>query len=242
MARKLIVEVVLDAAAYSRQMKKAQAETTRFGASLEKTGRKTKEFQKGLGGGVLRGVARGAGGGVGLPIFGGGATVAGAVGAGAVVAGLKKSVSAASDLNEQIGKTEVVFGKSGKAVEDWSKTLTNSFALSERQALAAASSFGALLRPLGITGAAAAEQSEKLVQLGADLASFSNTDVQTALDAIKSGLVGEAEPLRQYAVTLSETRVQQEALTETGKKHARALTMQEKAVARLTLIFRDSKQ
>src|SRR4051812_26069940 len=207
MARKLIVEVVLDAAAYSRQMKKAQAETTRFGASLERTGRKTKEFQKGLGGGLLRGVARGAGGGVGLPIFGGGPAVAGAVAAGAVVAGLKKSVSAASDLNEQIGKTEVVFGKSGKAVEDWSKTLSSSFALSERQALATASSFGALFRPLGFTSEEAATQSEKLTQLGADLASFYNTDVQSALDAIRSGLVGESEPLRQYGVLLSETRV-----------------------------------
>src|SRR3954453_10494498 len=98
MARKLGVGGALAAAAYSGQMKKPQAETTRFGASLEKTGRKTKEFQKGLGGGVLRGVARGGGGGGGLPLFGGGRPVAGAVGAGAVVAGLKKSVSAASDL------------------------------------------------------------------------------------------------------------------------------------------------
>src|SRR5262245_27315337 len=39
MARKLIVEVVLDAAAYNRQIKQATATTTRFSKDLEKTGR-----------------------------------------------------------------------------------------------------------------------------------------------------------------------------------------------------------
>jgi len=231
MARQIIVHLLGDSRSLER--------------SFQRSARSAKKFQsdmKGLSGGVLRGAARGAGGGIGLPIFGGGPAVAGAVGAGAAVAGIKKAISAASDLNEQIGKTEVVFGRSGKAVEDWSKTLTNSFALSERQALATASSFGALFRPMGFTGEEAAKQSEKLTQLGADLASFYNTDVQSALDAIRSGLVGESEPLRQYGVLLSETRVQQEALVETGKKHASALTVQEKAVARLTLIFKDSKQ
>src|SRR4051812_50164931 len=39
MARKLIVEVVLDSAAYSRQVKKATATTSAFSKDLEKVGR-----------------------------------------------------------------------------------------------------------------------------------------------------------------------------------------------------------
>src|SRR4051812_34975737 len=39
MARKLIVEVVLDSAAYTRQVKKATATTTAFSKNLEKAGR-----------------------------------------------------------------------------------------------------------------------------------------------------------------------------------------------------------
>ena len=41
----------------------------------------------------------------------------------AIAVGSKKAIKAASDLNEQANKTEVVFGKSGKSVVAWSRTL-----------------------------------------------------------------------------------------------------------------------
>jgi hypothetical protein len=159
----------------------------------------------------------------------------------ALTAGIKSSVTAADDLEEQISKTNVVFGKSAQAVEEWAKSLAQSFGLSEREALTLASTFGALFAPLGIVGKQAADQSEKLTQLGADLASFYNTDVQSALDAIQSGLVGQSRPLRAYGILLSAARVQQEALVETGKKHAANLTNQELVLARINLIYKDSK-
>jgi hypothetical protein len=139
-----------------------------------------------------------------------------------------------------MSKTRVVFGDSADDIIAWSQTAATAMGQSQRQALGTANSFGALFRPLGLTGKTAAEQSKRLTQLGADLASFYNTDVQSALDAIRSGVVGESEPLRKYGVLLSETRVQQEALNETGKKNAKQLTAQEKAIARVTLIFKDS--
>src|SRR4029077_6769028 len=155
---------------------------------------------------------------------------------------VKSSVEAASNLEEQLTKSDVVFGASAKAVEAWAKTTVNSMGLAEDQALQTASSFGALLRPLGITGQEAAKQSEQLTQLGADLASFYNTDVKSALDALQSGLTWQVRPLRAYGVLLSATRVNQEALTETGKKHASQLTDQEKVIARLGIIYKDTGQ
>src|SRR3954451_11727700 len=240
MGRKLIYEVVLDSAAYSRQIKKVQAETTGFAASLEKTGRKTKEFQKG----VVSGTAGRFGllGGLAGGFTGGGGTLAGGLAAGALLSGLKSSVLAASDLNEQIAKTTIVFGESSAAVEEWSKTTTTAFGVSERDALKMASSFGALFAPVGLVGQQAADQSERLVQLGGDLASFYNTDVQDALDAIQSGLVGQIRPLRAYGVRLDAARVQQQALTDTGKKHASQLTQLDKTMARIKIIFEDTKK
>lgn len=155
---------------------------------------------------------------------------------------LKSSVDAASNLAEQTTKSTVVFDDSARAVQDWAKTSATAMGLAQDEALETASAFGALLRPLGLTGAAAAEQSKKLSQLGADLASFSNTSVPDALQAIRSGLVGEAEPLRRYGVLLSEARVAQEAMAQTGKTTATSLTGQEKVLARLAIIFRDTNQ
>src|SRR4051812_47526823 len=70
------------------------------------------------------------------------------LGAAGLVAAVKSSVDAASDMNEQMSKTNVVFGRSAGQVKAWSRTTTTAFGLSQRQAVATASSFGALFRPL----------------------------------------------------------------------------------------------
>lgn len=224
--RRIEIEVLVDPALAQKGFRQTGAAAKLFGKNVEQAGRGALTASVGFKG-LGRSVA-----------FASGAFLGGA----GFIAAVKSSVNAASNLNEQLSKSGVVFGKSSASVEAWSKTTVKSMGLAEDQALETASSFGALLRPIGLTGSAAARQSTKLTKLGADLASFYNTSVQDALDAIRSGLVGEVEPLRRYGVLLSETRVQQEALKETGKAHATQLTVQEKLLARLTLIYKDTTQ
>jgi hypothetical protein len=86
----------------------------------------------------------------------------------------------------------------------------------------------------------AAALSKQLVTLGADLASFFNTSNEQALQALQSGLVGQARPLRQFGVFLTEARVKAEALIETGKKNVDSLTQQDRILARYNLILQDA--
>jgi len=151
-----------------------------------------------------------------------------------------QSVNEASAINEEVAKSTEVFGDSSKEVIAWSDTMAASFGVSKRAALEATGVFGNLFSVVGIGPAKAAEMSRSLVELAADMASFNNASPEDVLLAIRSGLVGEAEPLRRYGVLLSEARVQQVAMAETGKKTATSLTAQEKAAARYTLILRDT--
>jgi hypothetical protein len=127
-----------------------------------------------------------------------------------VVAG-KKAVSAASDLNEALSATGVVFGDASKSVIAFAKTSDDAFGISEEAALSAAVQYAVFSKQAGLTGEAAADFSVQLTKNAADLASFFNTDPSEALNAIKSGLAGEMEPLRRYGIILSETNVEQEA-------------------------------
>jgi hypothetical protein len=144
--------------------------------------------------------------------------LAGAFGAGLTVGGaaefLKGSINNASDLNESLSKTRVVFGQASKGVEVFAKAASRGIGQSEQQALEATSTFGNLFRALGIGTKPAADLSVKIVKLAGDLASFNNTNPADALEALKSGLLGEAEPLRKYGVTLSAVRVQAEAMAD----------------------------
>jgi len=149
-------------------------------------------------------------------------------------------VQAASNLNEEITKSEKVFGSSADEIRDWSETTASSIGISQTAALQATGIFGNLFNTVGLGVDQSAEMSQSLTTLAADLASFNNASIEDTLDAIRSGLIGEAEPLRRYGVLLSEARVQQVAMAETGKTSARSLTDQEKALARYKIILEDT--
>lgn len=150
------------------------------------------------------------------------------------------SVDEASAVNEEVTKSQQIFGASSAEVVKWSDTMAGAFGVSKRAALEATGIFGQLFSVVGIGPAESAKLSQSLVELAADMASFNNASPEDVLLAIRSGLVGEAEPLRRYGVLLSEARVQQVAMAATGKDNVKSLTNQEKAQARYAIILKDS--
>lgn len=124
----------------------------------------------------------------------------------------KDSIGAATDLNEQVSKSGVVFGQSAGKVLEFGKNAATSIGASNREAVQAAGTFGNLLKSTGIAADEAANMSIEMVQLAGDLASFNNVPIADALDAIRSGLVGETEPLKRFAVNLNEATLKQEAM------------------------------
>ena len=134
-----------------------------------------------------------------------------AMGAGAAVMG-KKFVDAASNLNESMGKVNVVFGDSAKQVQDFAKKSAAGLGISQQKALEAAGTYGNLTKAFGLTNQQATDMSINMVTLAADLASFNNTSVDDALLALRSGLSGETEPLKKFGIALNDTRLKEEAL------------------------------
>jgi hypothetical protein len=167
------------------------------------------------------------------------ATAAGAIagiGIGAVLVG---AVRAASDLNETINKTNVIFGANASAVREWARGAAQDFGLSQQAALEAASGFGNMLQQLGFTGDEALKASTNTVKLAADLGSFNNLETGDVLERIGGALRGEYDSLQLLIPNINAARVEQEAMAETGKANADQLTAQEKAAATLAIVQRD---
>ncbi len=223
--RRLIVEVVGDSRSLERALGRSSKATDKFGKDVGQAGR-----------GVF--AVSGLFSGLGRQVAFASSTFLGAAGLTKV---LKDSVNAASNLAEQQSKVNVIFGTSGRTITEFAKTTATSIGIANDQALEAAGTFGNLFTTVGLAPAKNAALSKSLVQLAADLASFNNASPEETLAALRSGLVGEAEPLRRFGVLLTEARVQQEAMRETGKKNASGLTQQQKLLARYNLILRDTK-
>ena len=154
----------------------------------------------------------------------------------AVAAGAA-AVKMASDLNESMSKVDVVFGASATKVQAWATTTATSMGVSRNEALSAAGTFGNLLTNMGFTTDASADMSMQIVQLAADLGSFNNVPTDVALEAIRSGLIGETEPLRQFGVKLSQAAIEAEAMRLGLWNGTGELSNNAKAQASLSLIM-----
>lgn len=221
--QQVVVEVVVDPTKARRGRVAAEAELSAFQRNVQTQG---KRLDKSV---------------TALSTLGKG--FAGAAAAQIAVSAFRDLASAGSDLNEEVNKSSVVFGTSAAAILDWSKTTAGAIGISRTEALRATGVFGNMLRPLGIATDQAAGMSRRLVELAADLASFNNADPTEVLDALRSGLAGETEPLRRYGIQLSDLRLKQEALTEglVDAGFRGTLDAQTKALAAYGLILKDTK-
>jgi hypothetical protein len=148
---------------------------------------------------------------------------------------ITKAVGLASDLNESISKTGVAFGSAAQSVLNWSKNSVNAIGQTQGQALEAASSFGLLFTAMGKNEDEAAKMSIRLVELATDMASIQNIPIEDALASLKSGLVGESEPMRKFGVLLTEDAVAAEAMRE-GLAHTKdEISESDKLTARYNL-------
>jgi phage-related protein len=169
------------------------------------------------------------------------AALAGAavLGVAAVGTALKVSISAASDLNETVSKSNTIFGKNAGTINKWASTASTSLGLTRQQAIEGAASFGDMFSQIGFTRDAAARMSTTTVQLAADLGSFNNLPTADVQERISAAFRGEYDSLQMVIPNINAARVEQVALATTGKETARQLTAQEKAAAVLAIVQKD---
>lgn len=223
--RKMIVEVIADTRSVQRNLDKAARAQKGF----------TRDLERGARGAVAATVSY-----KGLGRAAGFASAQFLGGAGLVFA-FKSVVNEASRVQEETEKTNVIFGRNAAEVQKWSRTLAQSFGVGSGAALEAAGQFGNMLRPLGFAPKLAADMSKRLVELGADMASFNNIKPDEALLALQAGLAGQVRPLRRLGVFLSVARIKEEALTAGITKNANKLTQAQKVQAAYNIILKDTR-
>jgi hypothetical protein len=161
----------------------------------------------------------------------GGASVVGAIGAGYV-----KAAMAASDFNEQVNKVATVFGPAARTVMAEADAMARKFGVSKIVYMDAAGQIGLIGKAAGMSQAQAAGLANQFTKLAMDASSFYNVPLEEALAAIRSGLVGETEPLRRFGVLLSDAAMKTEAVKMGIIRAGQEMSEQEKVIVRVSLI------
>ncbi len=140
------------------------------------------------------------------------ATAAGiaAVSAAAVLGGAKL-LSLASDAAETGSAFATVFRGVSGDVAGYVDRMNKRFGITTAELQRAATTFGVFGKAAGISKRQLGSFTKDLVGAGLDLASFYNADPTEVFQALRSGLAGEAEPLRQFGIFLSDATMKAQA-------------------------------
>lgn len=145
--------------------------------------------------------------------------------------------NAASDAAELQSAFDQTFGDLSASMNEWAEATGNAMGRSTQELQRAANTFGIFFNQAAPTREAAADMSKTFTVLAQDLASFYNVSESDALQKLRSGLSGEAEPLRDFGVFLSAAAVEAKGLEMGLGGLSGELTEQEKIMARYQLIL-----
>jgi len=153
---------------------------------------------------------------------------------------VRVSIDLAVEEVEAANKFMVVFGAGAEQTE----TRLRSFADTTNRAFSelrtGASGIQDILVPMGLARDEAAEMSVAFVELAADLSSFNNKPTAQVLEAMRSAIVGQSEPMLQFGVDLRVAAVNAELFRMGIEGGMEAATEAEKVQARLNIMYRSS--
>ena len=159
-----------------------------------------------------------------------------------IVGAFGLATKAAAEYEDQLNVVTETFGPLAGQVKDFAEGATSAFGLSKREAIEVASSFGLVLDKTELSKKSVADYSTQLAGLAGDLSSFFGKTTQEASAAIRSGLVGESEPLRAFGVILSENAVKAKAYASGIAEAGSELTETQKIQARMALILEQTSK
>lgn len=157
-----------------------------------------------------------------------------------IVTAIGAAVDAASDFTETMGKTDVVFGQLTDSVVKWSENSIKTMGMAQGTALDMAATYGDMATGMGLAVDKSAEMSMGMTQLAADIASFKNkslSDVNTALTGV---FTGETEALKGLGIVMTQTNLQNYALSQGITKQIADMSQAEQVMLRYNYVMAQS--
>lgn len=150
------------------------------------------------------------------------------------------STKFASDAVETENKFNILFGQSANQSKDALYSFGKEVGRSKQELLDMAANFKGVTRQFDVSEEVANQMAVQLSKLAVDLGSFNNVADSEAAERLYSGLIGNHEALRRLNVFLSEASIRTELLNMGFKGTFETATDQQKQLARLSIVMRDT--
>lgn len=148
----------------------------------------------------------------------------------------KQCLELGSDLAEVQNVVDVTFASMSGKIDKFAKKAVQSAGLSETMAKQYTGTFGAMAKSFGFVEKDAYAMSTALTQLAGDVASFYNLSQDEAYTKLKSVFTGETETLKDLGVVMTQTALDQYALSNGIGKTVQEMTEYEKVALRYKFV------
>lgn len=149
----------------------------------------------------------------------------------------KECIELGSSVNEVQNVVDTAFGSMSHKMESFADTAITSFGMSELAAKKTGSTYMAIAKGIGIADGAASDMAITLTGLSGDVASFYNISQDLASTKLKSVFTGETETLKDLGVVMTQTNLEQYALSRGISKSISAMTQAELATLRYNFVL-----
>lgn len=149
----------------------------------------------------------------------------------------KECIELGSSVNEVQNVVDTAFGSMSHKMEAFADTAITSFGMSELAAKKTGSTYMAMAKGIGIADGAASDMAITLTGLSGDVASFYNISQDLASTKLKSVFTGETETLKDLGVVMTQTNLEQYALSRGISKSISAMTQAELATLRYNFVL-----
>lgn len=155
----------------------------------------------------------------------------------ALIALVKQCIELGSAVNEVQNVVDTAFGSMAYKMEAFAKNSITQFGMSQLAAKKTGSTYMAMAKGMGIAVDEASDMSIALTGLTGDVASFYNISQDEAATKLKSVFTGETEALKDLGVVMTQTNLEQYALSQGITKSISSMTQAEQTTLRYQYVM-----
>ncbi len=145
-----------------------------------------------------------------------------------------------NDYIETLNLFNVTMGDGADAAHKYAQEVQELIGIDMGEWMNYQGTFKQLTSGFGVAEEASTTMSQNLTQLSYDLASFFNTDVETAFDKLSSAMSGQVKGLREFGIDTTVASLQEYALSRGIDASVRSMTQAEKSMLRYNYIMEKS--
>lgn len=153
---------------------------------------------------------------------------------------LSECLNSSNEYIENLNLFTVAMGDGAQAALDYAETVNDALGIDVSEWIRNQGTFKQITTGFGVVEDKANLMSKNLTQLGYDISSFFNIDIEESMQKLQSGISGEIEPLRRLGYAIDAATLQQVAYDHGILQNINTMTQAQKSQLRYLAIMEQS--